>query len=730
MEILADADTGTIDPVTLEIISHRLHEITKEVAATLERVGGTVNTTQLHDYISALYRANGDVLCAGRSSLWHVACAGFAVKRIIERFQDDDGIYPGDMFLLNDPYVAAIHQSDVYIVSPIHYQDRLVAWSATFVHVTDIGALSPGGNSPGATEISHEGVRIPGIKLIERGKVRRDVFDAICNMTRQPALVGLDLKCEIAANNVARARIEEVYAQYGPDVVDAVSADMIRYTEQILRKRLLEIPDGSWRAAGTIETPDTQNIVVTLTKNGDHLLFDFAGTDRQVKVGINLPYHATYGACFGAVVGLLAWDIPKNHGAFAPIEVAAPPGTLVHVQPPGPVSMSTTSGGTVVKFLADAVMAQMVAGSERWRTEVMAKGLGHWRVRVAGTNQHGWYYVATFGGLDGSGARARGDGIDCGGGGLTSDHNVEWYESNYPFLYLFRRQITDGGGAGKSRGGTGQEVAATIHDAPEGLMRCVAYGVSGLRNSGRGMFGGYSGAPSTLFLAKGTRVLDLFAQNVSPVDLALVGGDVRALPYCEFELRAGDVLINGNSSGGGYGDPLERDPAAVANDVSEGLVSQEAALDLYGVVLDGAEVNRTATQMARARLRQERRDAGDRATAVGPDVDGNLWSGTDVTRQTEIALHPLRENLEVARHAGSRWIRCAKCKHLICREDEDWAAACNRTLLPPTKAGPLMQPLEGHFVLKQLHCPSCAVLFEAEFMEAPPDPVISPPDDV
>src|SRR6266581_9423808 len=206
---------SSVDPITFEILSHRLYQIAKEMGTALERVGGTVNTTQMHDYMASLYLANGDVLSAGDSMGWHVACAGFAVKRIIERFENNGGINTDDIFLLNDPYLAAIHQSDVYMISPIHYRDRLVGWSATFVHVMDIGAMSPGGNSPGATEICHEGVRIAGIKLIDRGTLRRDVFDAITNMTREPAMVGLDLKCEIAANSVARARIQEVCAQYG-----------------------------------------------------------------------------------------------------------------------------------------------------------------------------------------------------------------------------------------------------------------------------------------------------------------------------------------------------------------------------------------------------------------------------------------------------------------------------------------------------------------------------------
>src|SRR5436190_18630641 len=210
---------SSVDPITFEILSHRVYQIAKEMGSTLERVGGTVNTTQMHDYMASLYLANGDVLSAGDAMGWHVACAGFAVKRIIEQFESNGGINPDDIFLLNDPYVAAIHQSDVYMISPMHYKGKLMGWSATFVHVMDIGAMSPGGNSPGATEICHEGIRIPGIRLIERGRLRKDVFEAITNMTRQPAMVGLDLKCEIAANSVARARIQELCAQYGWEAV-------------------------------------------------------------------------------------------------------------------------------------------------------------------------------------------------------------------------------------------------------------------------------------------------------------------------------------------------------------------------------------------------------------------------------------------------------------------------------------------------------------------------------
>ena len=603
-----DPIVTSVDPITFEILSHRVYQIAREMGTTLERVGGTVNTTQMHDYMAALYLANGDVLCAGDAMGWHVACAGVAVKRIIERFENHGGISPGDIFLLNDPYVAAIHQSDVYVVSPIHFKGKLMGWSATFVHVMDIGAMSPGGNSPDATEICHEGIRIPGIKLVERGELRKDLFDAFINMTRQPVMVGLDLKSEIAANNVAKARMQALYEQFGPELVAAVSQEMLHYSEAILRKRIGEIPDGEWRDTGTIHAGDTWKVDVALKKTGERLLFDFTGSSPQAKKGINLPYHATFGACYEAILSTMAYDLPKNHGALRPIEVIAPPGTVVNCTAPAPVSLNTTSAGSTAKFVANSVIIQMLATCEKWRGELMALNVGHRLARHAGVNQYGNYYVSTLseGALDGTGARSDRDGDDTGNG--LSSHNIEWLEANFPLLYLFRRNTRGGGGAGKFRGGAGSESALTVHDAPQGKIRGVALGVAGLRNSGQGLFGGYPGAPSLLTLIQGARVEETIAADQAPDQLAALGGDSRLLPYCEFDLGRNDILYMRMASGGGYGDPLEREPQEVLRDVDEEIVSREEAQSIYGVEIEGENptLNPPATETRRAALRKQR----------------------------------------------------------------------------------------------------------------------------
>jgi N-methylhydantoinase B len=421
-------------------------------------------------------------------------------------------------------------------------------------------------------------------------------------------MVGLDLKCEIAANNVAKARMQAMFEHYGPELVSAVSSEMIHYSESILRKRIAEIPDGQWSDTGVIDAGDTWKVKLSLTKKGDHLLFDFSGSSPQAKKGINMPYHATFGACYEAILCTLAYDLPKNHGALKPIEVIAPEGTVVNVKYPGPVSLNTTSGGATVKFVANSALTQMLASSGKWQREVMALNAGHRLARHAGVNQHGKYYVSTLseGALDGTGARSHKDGGDSARG--LSCHNIEWLESNFPLLYLFRRNTRGSGGAGKFRGGTGGESALTIHDAPEGKIKGVALGVAGLRNSGQGLFGGYPGAPSLLMLIEGTRVEETIAGDKAPDQLPALGGDRRLLPYCEFDIKKHDILYMRMSSGGGYGDPLDREPQQVLHDLENGAVSREEAQDVYGIVIDGEKftLNLAATEKLRADLRRER----------------------------------------------------------------------------------------------------------------------------
>ena len=234
---------------------------------------------------------------------------------------------------------------------------------------------------------------------------------------------------------------------------------------------------------------------------------------------------------------------------------------------------------------------------------------GHRNANHAGRSQHGRYAVFNMahGALDGSGARAFEDGINSGGSHMSCP-NVEWFEMNFPILYLFRRHMTDAAGAGKFRGGAGVETAHMLHDCPEEKIKGVAYGAASATNSGQGVFGGYPGAPSIVKLVENTRARELLNQNGGVENIAQVGGTETLLPYCEFELKNDDVVYMRTASGGGYGDPLQRDPARVLTDVLNGIVSVDTALEIYGVIIDigRQQIDVAATENLRSSLRRQR----------------------------------------------------------------------------------------------------------------------------
>ena len=318
-----------MDPITFSIIRHRLFRVIDEAVITLKQVSGSAITNEGHDLMVSLYRADGSLLMGGVGFLHHLTSAAEACKAIIRRFEGDIG--EGDVFLTNCPYTAALHTSDIYLVAPIHHGGRLVAWSACFVHVYDIGAMVPGGFSPDSRDIFTEGFSSPGIKLVEGGEMRRDVMDTVLNMVRAPEMVALDLSSMIAANNVARERMVALIDKYGAGPVDEACATLVEQSETLFRKRLRELPDGRWEARQYFDIEgETYRVLLAMTKEGDELTFDFTGSSPQSHYGINCTYWASWGGFFAPLFPLLCYDITWNDGVLRPIRMIAPEGSVVN----------------------------------------------------------------------------------------------------------------------------------------------------------------------------------------------------------------------------------------------------------------------------------------------------------------------------------------------------------------------------------------------------------------
>jgi len=602
-----------MDPITFSIIRHRLFRVVEEAVITLKHVSGSAITNEGHDLMVSLYQTDGSLLMGGVGFLHHLTSAAEACKAIIRRFGGQ--IAEGDMFLLNDPYTAALHTSDIYLVSPIHHGGKLVAWSACFVHVSDIGAMNPGGFAPDAQDIFTEGFSSPGIKIIDRGELRQDLWDTILNMVRSPEMVALDLRSMIACNNVARERMLALIDKYGAKTVDEACAALINQSEVKLRERLRELPNGRWQSRQYLEVKgEIYKVLLTMTKADDTLTFDFTGSSPQSNYSVNCSKWASLGGLFAPLFPLLCYDIVWNEGAIRPIKMIAPEGTIVNCTRPAPVSVATVGAIQSVNNAACSTIGKMLAASEKYADEATAVWhANHFAIFMFGNNQRGRLAIGilteTFAGA--GGARTFGDGVDMGGeipNPISRMANVETIEAQFPIRYLFRRKLTDSGGPGKFRGGAGGEMAIVAHDAPDGGIHYVLSGKGPRFPQSDGLCGGYPGSVNDyvwVHAPQDGHNTDRFAQTLDAIP-----GEDEPISWGVFPLMGDDALYVRWNGGGGIGDPLDRPPEKVMTDVTTGHISKAAAREVYGVVEIAGTVDASATDARRKELRQARLAAG------------------------------------------------------------------------------------------------------------------------
>ena len=605
----------TIDPITFEIIRHRLFRIVEEAVITLKNVSGSATTNEGHDLMVSLYTAEGGLLMGGVGFLHHLSSASIACKAIIKRFAGH--IHERDVYLLNDPYTAALHTSDVYLVAPIHFEGKLVAWSACFVHINDVGAMNPGGFSPDARDIFSEGFSSPGVRIVQAGEVCDDVLDTLLNMVRSPDMVSLDIRSMIACNNVARDRLIALFEKYGEETVGAVGPALIQQSEELLRARLREMPDGRWTACEYMDVEGRPyEIHLAMTKTDDRLVFDFTGSSPQADRGVNCTRNAAWGGLLAPLYPLLCYDIVWNEGVLRPIEMISEEGTIVNCRRPAPVSIATTAAVQAVNNVSLLCISKMQAEHPKYKSEATAVWHGgHLSLYLFMRNKAGDNIIGstteTFGGAGGAGYLA--DGMDIGGeipNPISRMANVETNEGTYPIRYLFRRRMRDSGGPGWHRGGTGGEYALVPHGAADDQFGFVVTGKGVQYPMGHGLFGGYPGGPNRFVIARGA---DLAARpdgkTAIPSELEDFSGEKQEISWGQFMVTRDDALYVRWNGGGGYGDPLDRDPEAVLRDVVEGVVSADSAKHVYGVIIASTgAVDESKTAAERSALRKQRID--------------------------------------------------------------------------------------------------------------------------
>jgi N-methylhydantoinase B len=703
-----------VDPITFEILRHRLWSINEEGANTLERVSGSLIASEVHDMNTSIMTAAGDSLVIAPYMLVHAISMETLAKDVLATCADNPGIRPDDMFLCNDPFAGAQHQMDVVVLGAIHYESELIGWVGSTIHQIDLGGPVPGQVQVGAKDIYGEQPLFPPIKIVEGGTLRSDLVRLYLRMSRVAEIVRLDLTAMIAANNVAKARVQELCRQYGVETVKALMQDMLDYSEHRIRERLRELPDGTWRHRSYLEYDDKiYTAVCAMTKKDDTLTFDFRGSSPQAPAVINNPIHATVSDVLCCVMTYLCWDMPWVPAGIArAVKCESDPGTIVHVAWPGGVSKATTSATQAVINLADNSLGKLLAASDEHREHAMANWVGSLTTEeLFGTDQRGQPFGATV--LDtyfgGGGARARKDGVDTGGyvGSIYEvAPNAEAYEFQYPILYLFRRHQADSGGGGMFRGGAGCTLSYIVHDT-ERIPTKIMHTSGSEWPESAGIAGGGPSQTNQFIIKRRTDVRKRMANGEVPQELAELSGDwdiqkVIAWSYLDHD----DVYQVRTQSGGGYGDPLDREPARVLEDVSSGVVSPGAARDMYGVVIDAAKdaVNAAETDSARRAIRKTRRD---RAKPVNPAAKLRK-----IAPQSGTAVN---EFLRIVRDGGAAVIQCS-CGQVLGDASRNFKDGALMEEGLVKEAGPYVNQFDvaRRFVFRQFYCPGCLRRLETE----------------
>ena len=676
--------------------------------------------------MSSFYDETGTMVLACSGHLRFAAATSDAIRNLMQRFSKTPGFHDGDQFFFNDPYVAGSHTYDMMIVKPIFFRGELIGWTATSTHTADTGGVLRGG----AYEIFHEGICIPGLKIVEKNEFREDVFQTLTGQCRDPQYVGLDLKAMIAGNNICAKRYLGLVEKFGLKFVQLAGEKMIADSESKARAKLRSMPDGTWVTRQYVTTLDrktrksvAQQLYCTMTKKRDELLFDFTGTSPQTDTDHNSTLPSTVAHLALALTNTLFWDVPWSDGKMRPVKVHVPEGSILNCKYPAACGAGPRIGNVLVSTVCEAV-AKMIYASGRY-DDVNASTTGNLEF-VGGP---GYFYgghtregIAVAQGLydihgAGMGARPHGDGVNTGGhmnipsAGIS---DIERIEMQYPFLYFTRSHNPDGSGFGQYRGGLGSYRIYLIYGSKDCSVDYKPYG--GVAQGGFGLAGGYpTGIGATrVMIEAGLEMLGRVKAGEYPTVGAMRAGEwgKSILPAGVPErvpLPEGTLLVDYVAGGGGFGDPIDRDPGAVLKDFGYGWVSREIAERIYGVVFadSGKAVDSAASEDCRRRIREARnqdapisQNSSDQAAAVSSD-----------SRQ----LLRFHAALEIIGNGKKKAIRCSRCGHIYCKADENYKHYALHRILNLNDSMPPLPTGERYIGEYHIYsCPGCATQLQVD----------------
>jgi N-methylhydantoinase B len=571
----------TVDRILVSVIGNRFDAISKEIGQTMLRTSRSPIFSEARDFVTAIF--DKDLRLVAQTAYIPILMGAqpYAMRSIAEHFGDD--VDEGDVFILNDPYRGNNHPPDVTVVKPVFWEGELLFWSMSRGHHADVGGGGVAGYNPGARSVWEECVRIPPAKLYVRGEPNQALWDVILINVHLPFLVEGDLHCQVGACNIGERSLHDLIAKYGKETLYAGLEEIFDASEAQMRAVIREVPNGVYKGERFIDHDGINKdqmigVRVALTVEDESITFDYSESDPQAAGYVNSTMGNTTSGSFLALFTSIGSEVRFNEGALRALDVIAPPGTVANATEPAPVTANTIDAAQAIieavwLALAQAVPERVDAAWARWcapatmgfnpRTgrpfgdiHFMAKG-------GAGASRglDGWDHLGT---------------IVCSGGLRSPD--PELHELVDPYTVLQYEYWPDSAGAGEWRGGMGTVYRFRV-DAP-GIPAAHFGGGNRPATAPFGLEGGLAAPHHLLSLRKaGGEVIEVDTESFYNLDV----GDV-------YELRV--------SGGGGYGDPKRRPVEKVQDDVRYGLVSAEAARELYGVVVDPVtfEVDEAATR--------------------------------------------------------------------------------------------------------------------------------------
>ncbi len=575
-----------VDTGELEIFRHSLKSIVEEMGVTLQRTAYSTNIKIRRDHTCALFDADLRHVAQHDIAPQHIGSLVSVVPRNVPEWEDE--LEPGDGILINDPYMGAVHLPDVMLISPLFHDGEIIGYAANSAHHVDIGGGTPGGIPNDSTELYAEGLIIPGVHAVENWEYDENTLEFILRNVRESKMRRGDYQAQLGANRIGEKRFAELHDSYGRDAVDSFLDELLDYTERRVRAAIEELPDGEYEARdemdgdGIVDEP--VELVLTLAVEGDELTIDFTGTADENEGPLNCTPAMAFAGTMSVVMAFIGEDLPKNDGFYRPIETITPAGTMVNPTYDRPVAggweIPMRAGDLVTKAFADAVPEETIGATKGIVCNVAYGGDDP-------RDDEGYVYYETVAG--GYGGRAEKDGMDAVQTHFqnTANSPIEELEDEIPVYVRRYELITDSEGAGRQRGGLGvrRDLEFYDHEASFSLL------TDRTRSGPWGVFGGRAASPARFYRNPDTAAEETLASKSTT------------------KLDPNEVVSVQTPGGGGYGDPLERDPQAVLADVRDGKVSAAKAAEEYGVVIDDG-VDTTATEAKRRELREAATEHG------------------------------------------------------------------------------------------------------------------------